>query len=245
MASLDPAKDQKPISQPASECPVDHSTRASWLSRAASNVRDPAAPPSTPPTPASSKSSSPALDTHRTISTIPRTNPLSRLAVPSASTHAAPANSEVETGSREGNWVYPSEAMFFAAMRRKNHDPKERDMKAVVPIHNAVNERVWKEIREWERGLGGEKCNGPHLSAFHGDATRLSPRARFNTLLGYTAPFDRHDWIVDRCGVQIEYIIDFYPGKGPAGLSFYLDVRPKLNSFEGCRMRVARVFGWR
>lgn len=74
----------------------------------------------------------------------------------------------------------------------------------------------------------------------------MSPKARLNTLLGYTPPFDRHDWVVDRCGTKIEYIIDFYAGKneGKGGkLNFYLDVRPKLNSWEGCKMRVARTFG--
>jgi len=32
-------------------------------------------------------------------------------------------------------------------------------------------------------------------------------------------------------------------GRAGEGLSFYLDVRPKLNSWEGCRMRIARTFG--
>ena len=41
--------------------------------------------------------------------------------------------------------------MFFDAMKRKGHDTRAQDMKTVVPIHNAVNERAWKEIREWER----------------------------------------------------------------------------------------------
>lgn len=72
----------------------------------------------------------------------------------------------------------------------------------------------------------------------------MSPKARVNTILGYTAPFDRHDWVVDRCGVQIEYVIDFYAGRpGGAAPSFYLDVRPKLNSWEGVKMRALRGIG--
>lgn len=79
----------------------------------------------------------------------------------------------------------------------------------------------------------------------------MSPKARLNTLLGYTAPFDRHDWVVDRCGTRVEYVIDFYAGRqdrsGSPGrderVSFYLDVRPKLNSWEGIKMRVARGLG--
>jgi cytochrome c heme-lyase len=51
---------------------------------------------------------------------------------------------------------------------------------------------------------------------------------------------------VDRCGTKIEYIIDFYAGKneGKGGkLNFYLDVRPKLNTWEGWKMRGAKTLG--
>lgn len=78
----------------------------------------------------------------------------------------------------------------------------------------------------------------------------MSPKARLNTLLGYTAPFDRHDWVIDRCGTKVEYVIDFYAGKQQQGPqqggkpSFYLDVRPKLNSWEGVKMRAARGLGF-
>ncbi len=75
----------------------------------------------------------------------------------------------------------------------------------------------------------------------------MSPKARINTWLGYTAPFDRHDWVVDRCGQKVEYIIDFYAGrdegKGDGRLNFFLDVRPKLNTWEGWKMRGAKIVG--
>ena len=63
-----------------------------------------------------------------------------------------PANQEQETGAdaKSGNWIYPSERMFFEAMKRKGHDPEATDMRTVVPIHNAVNERAWAEIKKWE-----------------------------------------------------------------------------------------------
>lgn len=87
------------------------------------------------------------LGTDRVISTIPRSQ------TAGATSSACPVNHETETGAdaATGNWVYPSEKMFFDAMKRKGHDTRARDMKTVVPIHNAVNERAWKEIREWER----------------------------------------------------------------------------------------------
>lgn len=58
--------------------------------------------------------------------------------------------------SASGNWIYPSEQMFFNAMKRKNYDPMSKDMKSIVPIHNAVNERAWSEIKRWESGRGSE-----------------------------------------------------------------------------------------
>jgi cytochrome c heme-lyase len=37
---------------------------------------------------------------------------------------------------------------------------------------------------------------------FCGKPQDYSPKARLLNLLGYKLPFDRHDWIVDRCGKQ-------------------------------------------
>ena len=42
--------------------------------------------------------------------------------------------------------MYPSEQMFFNAMQRKGWRPSEGDMRTVVSIHNAVNERAWAEV---------------------------------------------------------------------------------------------------
>merc|ERR1719213_1332532 len=53
-------------------------------------------------------------------------------------------------GPSEGNWQYPSEQMFFNAMRRKGYDPNENEMRAVVAIHNTVNENAWEQIVWWE-----------------------------------------------------------------------------------------------
>lgn len=40
-------------------------------------------------------------------------------------------------GQRKQVWVYPSEQMFYNAMKRKGWTPSEDDMAAVVAIHNA------------------------------------------------------------------------------------------------------------
>ena len=143
-------------------------------------------------------------------------------------------------------------------------------MSTVVPLHNAVNERVWHLIKtDWEHKYAGDEnapCDGPRLLEFKGQgAGRKSPRAKWLGLWGYEEPFDRHDWVVERCPVgvreqgwgdqkgwgevrRVEYVIDFYRGRGSASggggkVGFFLDVRPKLNSWEGWRMRARRVFG--
>ncbi|KAI1098810.1 cytochrome c and c1 heme-lyase [Jackrogersella minutella] len=245
-------------------CPVDHRAREVWMEQAAARTPAPSYPNPQPPAPSSSwtsylpripffNSSSPPspkpapspLNTDREISTIPRSS------TPAAEDEAPPANTEQETGADQasGNWVYPSERMFFEAMKRKGHDPRAADMRTVVPIHNAVNERAWAEIKAWEEPwVRGSSCGGPRLHSFSGLSTNMSPRARINTFLGYQAPFDRHDWVVDRCGKEVEYVIDFYAGRndgagGDGKLSFYLDVRPKLNTWEGIKMRAMRATG--
>ncbi|KAI8343771.1 cytochrome c/c1 heme-lyase [Choanephora cucurbitarum] len=148
------------------------------------------------------------LSLDREISTIPRSNSDDKL------------------------WIYPSEQMFFNAMRRKNWSPEEKDMSVVVPIHNAVNEMAWQKILEWEN-MHQTECNQPKLEKFEGRPKDITPKARIRSWFGYSLPFDRHDWVVDRCGQKVTYVIDFYSGKQdpnkPMSLSFYLDVRPAVS----------------
>lgn len=69
--------------------------------------------------------------------------------------------------------------------------------------------------------------------------TRNYPVFLIYEIFSYSAPFDRHDWIVDRCGMRMRYVIDFYTGRNSSsGPSFYLDVRPALDNWEGVKMRV-------
>lgn len=64
----------------------------------------------------------------------------------------------------------------------------------------------------------------------------------------YELPFDRHDWIVDRCGKDVRYVIDYYDG-GIVDKDYrfaLLDVRPAMDSFGNVwdRMRVTYM-RWR
>ncbi|KAK2793526.1 Cytochrome c1 heme lyase [Onygenales sp. PD_12] len=266
----------------AATCPVDHKTRAVWLSQHQNS-----SPHAEQPTDTTKATKQRPLSLDREISSIPRALPNTSTSPPTTSTsapspyaqpnplaasHASPSNDEAETGHdpRSGNWIYPSERQFFEALMRKNIPTSATSAKdlatsvaSIIPIHNAVNERAWSEILSWESSapssdLGSKKCGGPKLYSFRGlgvESQYMSPRARINGWLGYQRPFDRHDWTVERCGgATIEYVIDFYQGRsGGAGLAggpgkdgklnFYLDVRPKLNTWEGWRMRFNRFVG--
>ncbi|KAK5728213.1 Cytochrome c1 heme lyase [Elasticomyces elasticus] len=223
----------------------------SWLPSSTSHPQSP------PRTQAPIRPKMYRLSTDREISSIPRAvsqsqplNSAEQAALPKpTASHGAPANAQGDTGYDKdtGNWIYPSQEQFFKAMRKKGHEAEAKDMETIIPIHNAVNERAWAEIKVWEAPYTKE-CGGPKLVSFAGDSKALTPRARWKSLVGYQTPFDRHDWVVDRCGKEVEYVIDFYSGRGGGvgdkGLNFFLDVRPKLNSWEGVTTRAYRAVGW-
>ncbi len=75
----------------------------------------------------------------REVSTIPRASPVE------SSDGAPPANSERESGvSESGNWIYPSERMFFEAMKRKGYQADVGNMKTIGMCHRYLDilERV-------------------------------------------------------------------------------------------------------
>lgn len=50
-----------------------------------------------------------------------------------------------------------------------------------------------------------------------------------STFRGYPKPFDRHDWVIDRCGQdEVRYIIDYYFTDGPDPIEIH--VRPAIDS---------------
>ena len=71
--------------------------------------------------------------------------------------HSAAGGSSALPGHQPGDavvWQYPSEQMFYNAMKRKGWDAKEEDMPAIVAIHNGVNERAWHQVCQYEVGAG-------------------------------------------------------------------------------------------
>jgi cytochrome c heme-lyase len=162
-----------------------------------------------------------------------------------------PKAGAVSEDGKQESWTYPSQQMFWNAMLRKGWRWKDDEisqdsMAAIIRIHNANNEDAWSEVLKWE-ALHAKECGHPALKHFGGKATQFSPRARFRSLLGYELPFDRHDWIVDRCGRDVRYIIDYYDGGdvNPNDHKFaIMDVRPALDSPTAAWDRM-KVFWWR
>lgn len=164
--------DHPPVPPGTDACPVDHSARETWM-KAASTSANPFHKSSS-----STASETTKLDNVREISSIPR----GKGSTYSHNTDSPAVATEDEAG---GNWVYPSEQQFFNAMMRKKYDPKPKDMKSIVPIHNAVNEKAWEKILEWEAGMGGEKCpGGVKLSSFVGRPQERTPKAWVKTVFG-------------------------------------------------------------
>ncbi|KJH49711.1 cytochrome oxidase assembly protein [Dictyocaulus viviparus] len=163
--------------------------------------------------------------------------------------------SSIPRAGTNDTWTYPSPQMFWNAMLKKGwrwqeDQLSEKDMENIIRIHNANNEHAWREVLKWENLLHPE-CAEPKLKSFKGDATKISPRARFrNLFLGYDLPFDRHDWVVDRCGIkEVQYVIDYYDGGNvdPRSKLFtILDVRPAFNDIGNIwdRMKIVYTILW-
>jgi len=136
------------------------------------------------------------LSTHRVSSSIPKFAP---------------------KGEVDKTWQYPSPQMFWNAMTRKgwrwqDDEPTQKDMNDIINIHNVNNERAWQEVLLWERTFHQDECpwDKIKLKKFSGKAKDFSWRAKIRGYMGHDMPFDRHDWIIDRCGKERTYVIDYY-----------------------------------
>jgi hypothetical protein len=101
---------------------------------------------------------------------------------------------------------------------------------------SAVKRKTIVPEQEWGAGWG------TYVEWF----SFVSPEARWSILFffvsRYELPFDRHDWIVDRCGRDVRYVIDYYSSENmKENYTFaILDVRPAFDSIENIwdRMKV-------
>jgi cytochrome c heme-lyase len=204
-------------SQAADGCPVKHDGKSPFsipasIEEAARHAQSPHADQRIP------------LSTNRVTSTIPRADEL-----------RPAAESAPHQDASKSKWVYPSEQQFYNAMRRKGWSGiDEGTIPFVVRIHNAVNERGWAHVRKWEEELHDNP--NPRLVRFLGRPKDTSPKAFLNTyLFWYNAPFDRHDWFIDRGDGKEprRYVIDFYNGEEGGGSGSSGIVSSVLNRFRG------------
>lgn len=135
-------------------------------------------------------------------------------------------------------------------------------MDTVIAIHNNMNENTWNQVLEWEKLVNDPEKAAPgresKLLKFCGRPDEYSPKARLKMLFGHPAPFDRHDWTIDRGGKEVRYIIDYYHDesavqkdktpvhmKDPASMqSIKVDVRPALDSVGSIFARIV-LMPWR
>lgn len=153
-------------------------------------------------------------------------------------------------GTTQETWQYPSSQMFYNALVRKGkvEDVEVSDVDTIVAVHNNMNEKAWGEVEIWEKNLHKDDYDsgGIKLSRFMGRPDDLSPMAWFkSTFLGMPRPFDRHDWVIDRNGKEVRYVIDYYYDEDSGKYdekptlhamksikSITMDVRPAIDSLE-------------
>jgi len=141
------------------------------------------------------------------------------------------------TGEHDKTWQYPSPQMFWNAMIRKgwrwqDDEPEADTINNIINIHNVNNERAWREVLMWE-SYGGHTDDCPlnqiKLKKFSGKAKDFSWKAKIRGWMGYPMPFDRHDWVISRCGKERTYVIDYYDSDNIDEETYQfsiLDVRP-------------------
>nr|CCA23805.1 cytochrome c/c1 heme lyase putative [Albugo laibachii Nc14] len=157
--------------------------------------------------------------------------------------------SSIPKGGTDETWLYPSEQMFYNALKRKGKgdDVHEGDVPALISIHNRMNELTWAKLEEYEHVC--HPGSNPKLLKFHGRPDDLSPLAWVKYMLGYGIPFDRHDWIILRENdEQVRYVIDYYHDESnstdvehassKAKSNISVDVRPAVDSIASIVDRI-------
>ena len=99
--------------------------------------------------------------------------------------------------------------------------PRARGIDACCP-HTCA------QVIAWEATLHPECVDTLKLLKFQGKPDEPTPKARARAMFGYSPPFDRHDWVITRCGKEVTYLLDFYNGRRTAGrpVSMHIDARP-------------------
>lgn len=165
------------------------------------------------------------------------------------STSIIPKCASEDSSDTDMNWMYPSYQQFNNALKRKGKDAPEELIPTMVELHNFMNDNTWKEIIKWEKTFHCD-CKNVTLDQFSGKSDKISPLALINYyLFNSEKPFDRHDWIIDRCGKKVRYIIDYYSGNSSIendSVEMAVVARPALDSLTSFydRIRMATYNNW-
>jgi cytochrome c heme-lyase len=225
------------------KCPVDHKAGASSLWKVL-GVQHKESPSSSPRddelrqknTPASLEEAAKHAQIPHPSQRLPLSTHRAESSIPRGAVGEIPHH---QLGADTSKWVYPSEQQVFNAMKRKGWEGvEEESIPSFLQIHNSVNERSWRMLREWEN-------HDVQLVRFEGRPNDLTPKAWiWSKLLFQDAPFDRHDWYVDN-GVDKEkrYVLDFYMHEDKrSGLpKVEIDVRPALDTPSAFVERAQRL----
>ncbi|KXZ52772.1 hypothetical protein GPECTOR_8g161 [Gonium pectorale] len=223
--------------EPPSSCPVNPKYKNPAVYNVyGQRINDPSSP--APANPLASIQGADMLDPKNNMPLEPNQLPCPGQRKPLSTERVA---SNIPKGGTESTWLFPSPQMVFNALKRKGkgEDITEDDMEGFIAAHNSMNEATWQRVMFWE-SLHRTECESPTLLRFQGKPHDLSPLAWIRNMLGGPAPFDRHDWIVDRCGREVRYVIDFYFYDEKAGTpqAFEIVARPAVDSVDSALDRV-------
>jgi len=168
---------------------------------------------------------------------------------PSVSVPAAPV-ATIEEGMPPGQTFVSK-----SHIQKGKNKPTWIDLSEEMVQEDTPQEMALNEILLWENFIGSD-LDELKLLRYCNKPREYSPHARFRGLLGYGLPFNRHDWIIDRSGREVRYVIDYYDlgdeNGYHTGENIELDVRPAFNSIDAIfyrakaavLRRVADVFQW-
>lgn len=101
-----------------------------------------------------------------------------------------------------GFFMYPSEQQAYNAMLRKGKDPDVYRAKDFINTHNDMNERGWNQVLKYE-SVTHPECKDVKLKRFSGDYAGRPDGS-----------FDRHHWLISRCGKEeATYVLDYFDKK--------------------------------
>ncbi|GAB5362184.1 hypothetical protein AAMO2058_000776500 [Amorphochlora amoebiformis] len=139
-------------------------------------------------------------------------------------------------------WLNPSANQLYRALKRKNKPIESEDSPSMADVHTAVTDGTWSAIMEYE-SFHKDKCPNPTLARFSGKDGIYSFKARVLNMLGLAPlPFDRHDWVVDRCGKEVTYIIDYYAKEDEKGNTEYYTIDARPAHMSGLYDRTKMIF---